>query len=573
MLRTTCSTIPIMALFLVLTIAALAFPAMAANVVTMSIARNPASSGISRRHLSGRDIITQSLGNNITGGSYMVSVQAGSPPQSMDLVIDTGSSDVWLLDSSADLCTNLTLQAYYGNGCQSTFDPTRSTSFKVVDEGGFDITYQDKSGSTGDYMTDNLGVGGVTIRDLQMGIAYNSSIPFGLMGIGYSINVAAEEVYPNIIDQMLSQGLINTKAYSLYLDDLESVTGSIIFGGMDTDKYQGSLTAIPIAPYTLRNGSEVYVDFTIALTSFSVTFDVGNTTSLTRSGFAEPVLLDSGTSISYLPEDLAADIYTTLNAVDDTSFSGNVYVDCSLRDEESLTLNYGFGDSATIRVPINELVFNLTGPFALYPGTELPPLPFSESNACGFGIQVASSGPNLLGDTFLRSAYVVYDLTNNEIALAQTNFDSTNSNIVEFTASQTSIPDVSGVASSVSVTPTVPSEVVGTSSRSRLDGTTSSASEASSVSLSSSSSASTNTVGISTSTSQGTTTEASSTSASTADVTASTSQSAASGASVSATAAETSASPSQSTTSGATSVTSLKSIWGIALALLVAGWA
>lgn len=41
-----------------------------------------------------------------------------------------------------------------------------------------------------------------------------------------------------------------------------------------------------------------------------------------------------------------------------------------------------------------------------------------------------TSSPSL-GDTFLRSAYVVYDMTNNEISVAPMNFNAVNSNIVE----------------------------------------------------------------------------------------------------------------------------------------------
>jgi hypothetical protein len=36
-----------------------------------------------------------------------------------------------------------------------------------------------------------------------------------------------------------------------------------------------------------------------------------------------------------------------------------------------------------------------------------------------------------LGDTFLRSAYVVYDLTNDRVAMAQSLMNATRSNVVE----------------------------------------------------------------------------------------------------------------------------------------------
>ncbi|RDW77435.1 hypothetical protein BP6252_05488 [Coleophoma cylindrospora] len=431
--------------------------AATAGVVTMNIERNPASSGVSRRHPSKRDAITESLVNNITGGSYMASVSVGTPAQKLYLAIDTGSSDVWLLSKTADLCTSAADQAYYGS-CETTFNAAKSSTFKVVEENGFDITYADQSGASGDYVTDDFTVGGATVRNLEMGIAYNSTVTTGLMGIGYDTNEAANSIYPNIIDDMVSQGLISAKAYSLYLDDLQSSTGSIIFGGLDSDKYHGSLVELPVAAEHLRNGSQIYAAFAVALTSLSVTSSNGSTVELDNGGVAEAVILDSGTTLTYLPDYLAASLFFEIGAYDDTANSGNVYVDCNMRTKNSsMTIDYGFGGAssgATVKVSISELIFDLNGIFSLYPDTRLPSnLPFSQSDTCALGIQ-SGGGTNLLGDTFLRSAYVVYDLDNDKVAIAQTNFNSTTSSIVQFTAGQTSIPNASGVASSVSVTAT-----------------------------------------------------------------------------------------------------------------------
>ena len=91
-------------------------------------------------------------------------------------------------------------------------------------------------------MTDDFKIGGATIKNLQMGLANTTTSGFGVIGIGFDENEASltsitSVPYPNLIDQMVSQGLINTKAYSLYLDDLEESTGSIVFGGVDTNKF------------------------------------------------------------------------------------------------------------------------------------------------------------------------------------------------------------------------------------------------------------------------------------------------------------------------------------------------
>ena len=50
----------------------------------------------------------------------MVTVNVGTPGQRQTLAIDTGSSDVWVLDVSADACTNVTIQAEEEDGCDST---------------------------------------------------------------------------------------------------------------------------------------------------------------------------------------------------------------------------------------------------------------------------------------------------------------------------------------------------------------------------------------------------------------------------------------------------------------------
>ena len=69
------------------------------------------------------------------------------------------------------------------------------------------------------------------------------------------------------------------------------------------------------------------------------------------------------------------------------------------------------------------------------------------SPACVFRIQ-SIEGNAILGDTFLRSAYVVYDLSNKVIGLAQTVFDTTDSNIVPFASISAQIPGATAAPSS-----------------------------------------------------------------------------------------------------------------------------
>lgn len=196
--------------------------------------------------------------------------------------------------------------------------------------------------------------------------------------------------------------------------------------------------------------SKTYSSFTVALNSLTISSgsdSEGSDLLLQKT----PVILDSGTTLTYLPSRVASQIYDAFGAVDDTSSSGLVYVDCDLlSSKKNTTVDFRFGSSngPLVRVPIDEVILdNVKGYINI--GLELPDLPFDD--VCSFGIQ-SLSGIYLLGDTFLRSAYVVYDLTNKKVALAQANVNATGSNVMEITASS-GIPLVSGVAAQETPTP------------------------------------------------------------------------------------------------------------------------
>ncbi|KAI1759104.1 aspartic peptidase domain-containing protein [Hypoxylon sp. FL1150] len=388
---------------------------------------------------------SQELNNNLTGGGYYAQVSVGTPAQTVDLIVDTGSSDVWVLDSDADLCQSRAKQAYYGY-CLSTYDPSKSSTYSLVSQDSFSIQYVDGSGAQGDYIKDNFSIGGADIEALQMGLAENSTINSGLLGIGFAANVAASTPYPNIMNLFQDQDLIAIQAYSLYLDDLFAETGTILFGGLDTKKFIGKLKTVDIQPDRYGN----YSSFTVVLSSLSTTADNGTVTNYSQT--AVPIILDSGTTLTYIPSSMANHLFDAFDAVDDTSGTGLVYISCDyLTDNKNLTFDFQFGgsDGPIISVPVDEMVLdNVKGYIAL--GLDVPTLPFD--NVCSFGVQ-PSSDTYLLGDTFLRSAYVVYDLTNKEIGLAQANLNSTESNVMEITE-DSGIPDATGVASQVSVTQT-----------------------------------------------------------------------------------------------------------------------
>lgn len=328
-----------------------------------------------------------------------------------------------------------------GDPCSvsGTYDANSSSTYTYLSS-DFNISYVDGSGALGDYATETLRIGGQQLSGLQFGIGYRSSSPESILGIGYTINEVQanrnnKQPYPNVPQLMADKGIVNSNAYSLWLNDLDANTGSILFGGVNTDKYHGQLQTLPI----LKEGSD-YAEFVIAMTGMSVSNN-GRKTTLNVGQKSAPVLLDSGSSLTYLPDTLAQALLGRVGAQYDDQQQA-AFVPCSLMNNAS-TVDFTFS-SLTISVPMNELVIN--------PGTNTDgstPTFNDGTPACLFGISPAGGSTAVLGDTFLRSAYVVYDLANNQISLAQTNFNSTQDSILEIGTGSKSIPDATGVSNPV----------------------------------------------------------------------------------------------------------------------------
>jgi hypothetical protein len=51
--------------------------------------------------------------------------------------------------------------------------------------GGFNATYVDKSGASGDFITDVLSIAGNEVKGMQMGLAFRSTVSQGTLGLGY----------------------------------------------------------------------------------------------------------------------------------------------------------------------------------------------------------------------------------------------------------------------------------------------------------------------------------------------------------------------------------------------------
>jgi hypothetical protein len=148
-------------------------------------------------------------------------VTVGTPPQEQVVILDTGSSDLYFDSSTAATCQKTGLYSCRGG----TFDHADSSTYKIVAESpAFNTSFGDGSTATGPFAEDVIGIGDVRIDGVHFGVAdevdSTTGYAVGLMGLGYSENEASQRQYPNIPEVLASSGEINSRLYSIYLNDI-----------------------------------------------------------------------------------------------------------------------------------------------------------------------------------------------------------------------------------------------------------------------------------------------------------------------------------------------------------------
>lgn len=353
---------------------------------------------------------------------YSAILKIGTPSQEVPVVLDTGSADLWVASSCNPFCLNSDGNSSYSNqtydgqpvepsvDCtvSGTFDYDKSSSLSKLDIGRFFINYSDGSLADGYWAREKMSISGIDISDLQFGIANYATAPVGgVLGIGFARRESVQgydnapgEFYPNFPQVLQKEGVIDVVAYSLYLNERDGESGSILFGAVDSNKYAGSLYTFPMV-----NEYPGVVDkpATLAVTLQGIGAKSDrNCKSKTFSTTKLPVLLDSGTTLMSAPPEIADEMASFVGAT--FSEQEGIYVFSCPSEDDDTEFVFDFGD-VKITVPLSNLVL-------------LPP----SNGYCGFGVLPAPYSMTL-GSAFLSSAYVVYDLDNYQISLAQAKHD------------------------------------------------------------------------------------------------------------------------------------------------------
>lgn len=387
------------------------------------------------------------------GVVYTVTV--GTPPQDQVVILDTGSSDLYFDASGAPTCA--TTGPYSCRG--GTFNHQDSSTYVVVDPApAFNTSFGDGSTAYGPFAEDVVGIGDVRIKNVQFGVAQevNSTTGYaiGLMGVGYSENEATYHDYPNMPEVLRDTGVIHSRLYSVYLNDVSEISGSILFGGLDTSKFTGEMATLDLLPDEITGNVDQFIS---TVTALSV--DISGTTTPLFSGghntiaaygnsdYALPVLLDTGSSAWSVP----TDYYNQYIAPNFKYVDQQGLCSCDHQNDDT-HLTIEFGTKINITVPVREFIV------PIYNSTTDQPYPYQGGGeACAFMIvaaQPTGQGFQTLGDAILRSMYVVFDLDEGQVSIAQAAVNSTASpNVVAVAAGPSGVSSALGTGATYSAAP------------------------------------------------------------------------------------------------------------------------
>lgn len=269
----------------------------------------------------------------------------------------------------------------------------------------FSINYADGTYARGFWGTDNVSFGNVTVRGLSFAISNDTTSDIGILGIGlsglettYSNQNGGNYQYENLPLKLRNQGTINKAAYSIYLGDEDSRTGTVLFGAVDSAKYSGDLQTVKIVNSARSYGYSDPIRIEVIVSGIYLN-DSNNELEITSNTYT--AVLDTGSTFSYFPRSLLRSLGESMNGQFSSSL-GAYLVDCI--DDDSYFFSIDFS-GVRINVPLTSLIQR-----------------YSYSQCFLNILEQSGSDYILFGDNVLRSAYLVFDLDDFEISIAQARY-------------------------------------------------------------------------------------------------------------------------------------------------------
>lgn len=305
---------------------------------------------------------------NLDDIQYIAKIFIGNPPQGpFNVILDTGSSDLWVTSSNCTKDLSCATKKKYDHSASSTYSNS-NTNTRAVSYG---------TGSmTGVVSTDQISIANIVVKDqafleaTSLGDFFKRINIDGIVGLSSAkFFGGSKPIFPNMVDQLHIPNL-----FSVYVDNTPGDENSaFIFGAVDNKYYKGEMQYVKVL-------SESF--YMVGVQKLQV----GE--KQIASEFR--AIVDTGTSYIVGPKDHVLEILKVLN----------IAKDCS-------NIN-----------SLPNLVFTMDGKnFTITPNHYL----IKDGSTCTVGIDVDDRIPFwILGNTFMRAFYTVFDVGNMRVGFGET---------------------------------------------------------------------------------------------------------------------------------------------------------
>jgi len=322
--------------------------------------------------------------NDYQNAQYFGAIEIGTPGQTLEVVYDTGSSNLWGSNQKAGF---LSKHKQYVNSKSSTYE-ANGTIFKIAyGSGPVSGVYSADTVKIGDYSLPSYTFAEVD-NTKGLGIGWKVGKFDGICGMGFD-DISVDGV-TTPLRALVNSGSLDANVFAFYLGN--NSPGQLVIGGVDDTKYTGDFSYLPVVD--MVKGLRGYWE--IAMDDFQIS---GSTVIATKRA-----IVDSGTSLLAIP---AADIKTIAKLIGAKTvapiapFNKEYTIDC---DTAGPDMDIILGGN-TYTLTKEDYVLNNGGSCLLgMTGMDIP----------------APAGPLvILGDVFMRAHYVKFDVDGEQIGLAK----------------------------------------------------------------------------------------------------------------------------------------------------------
>ncbi|KAI8335937.1 syncephapepsin precursor [Chlamydoabsidia padenii] len=307
--------------------------------------------------------------------AYYGQITIGTPPQKFNVNFDTGSSDLWIASTQCSSCKSHKKKLY---------NPKKSRTYKK-DGRHWSIAYGDGSTASGVVATDTVSLGGLKIKKQTIQLATQESASFssdpmdGILGLAFP-SIASVKHTKTPITNLIESKTMTKPIFGVWLgNDKEGGGGEYTFGGYNKKHIKGKLTTVKI------DKSQGFWGVSVSQLKAGKSKIHGSFKGI----------LDTGTTLLVLPTSVAKDVAKAYKAKDNGD--GTYTIPCNKSKLKPLALTMGGKD---FLVPVDNLIYQKDG------------------SKCTAGFGSGDLDFAIIGDTFLRNNYVVFDQTVPQVQIA-----------------------------------------------------------------------------------------------------------------------------------------------------------